>query len=154
MTKSTSSDRDGKLAVYGLSCNTQIRNGPHRYLSEMYQSRRGSQNQFNSPGNEAEALASAAHCDGLRKCALLPFRNNFTLLIGDIDGARRYCPACIEESPFPDAWGRVLWDIPMVDACPFHALDLMPCSCSFPVRGGRRLAEAVRCMSFVWFGFL
>jgi hypothetical protein len=32
VTKSTSVDRDGKLAVYGFSCNTQIRNGPHRYV--------------------------------------------------------------------------------------------------------------------------
>ncbi|MGF6867711.1 hypothetical protein P3T19_004687 [Paraburkholderia sp. GAS205] len=78
----------------------------------------------------------AVGCDGLRKCALLPFRNNFTLMIGGIDGAGRYCPACIEESPFPAAWGRVLWDIPIVDACPSHGLDLVSHSCLTPRRCG------------------
>lgn len=102
------------------------------YLSEIYPSRRGSRNSFNSPVNEAEALTLATGSEGLHKCALLPFRSNFSLLIGGMDGSGRYCPACIAASPFPGAWGRVLWDISIVDACPVHALDLMSCSCLIP----------------------
>ncbi|MGF6646684.1 hypothetical protein P3T24_003999 [Paraburkholderia sp. GAS33] len=106
------------------------------YLSEIYPSRRGLRNRYNSPGKEAESLTLATGCDGLHKCALLPFRNNFALMIGGIDGAGRYCPVCVEESPFPDAWGRVLWDISIVDACPFHEIDLMSCSCLIPMQYG------------------
>lgn len=106
------------------------------YLSEIYPGHRASRNPFNSPEKEAKALALATGSEGLYKCALLPFRNNFTLLIGGIDGAGRYCPSCIEECPFPDAWGRVLWDISIVDACPLHEIDLVSCSCLIPMRYG------------------
>ncbi|WP_310699399.1 TniQ family protein [Paraburkholderia sp. USG1] len=102
------------------------------YLSEIYPAGSGWRDPFNSPEKEAEALTLATGCAGLHQCALLPFRNDFALSIGGIDGAGRYCPACIEESPFPDAWGRVLWDIAIVDACPVHAVELMSCSCLNP----------------------
>jgi hypothetical protein len=82
------------------------------------------------------ALEAAAGRDDLHSCALLPFRNNFLLPIGGADGMGRYCPACIAESPFPEAWGRVLWDIPIVSTCPLHEVDLIFADCPFSLGRG------------------
>lgn len=81
-------------------------------------------------------LEVATGCNDLRKCALLPFRDTFLLPIAEITGLNRYCPACVAETPFPDAWGRLLWDIRFVNACPFHKLNLISSDCTSSPGGG------------------
>ena len=66
----------------------------------------------------------------LVNCTVGPLVNIFSGLVGS-DGQRiqRFCPVCIDENRYPGAWGRILWRMPLVLACPVHKVKLAVAKC-------------------------
>lgn len=88
-----------------------------------------------------QALSDATGNSALLACTMLPAGCvlNPRNLISVSD---RYCPECIEQhGDVYDAYGRLLWSVEAVSACPIHGVRLISHKCGKEGRKHRVIAE-------------
>ncbi|PRY09112.1 TniQ protein [Paraburkholderia sp. BL25I1N1] len=74
-------------------------------------------------------LAMATGRQELVGCSLYSLLDDFRMRYESQNTWVRVCPACVVDSPFPNAWGRAIWRIPLVHACPTHRIRLVETKC-------------------------
>lgn len=87
--------------------------------------------------NLVEVLANTTGISALMACTMQPIKNilNTRTLVSMAD---RYCPECINQHGNAyDAYGRLLWLVGSINACPIHGIRLVQQTCG--AESGKRL---------------